>query len=66
MKESFLLTPWTLGRSLKKKNTMNNSVPTNIAKMEQFFEVCITVEEIWMIYKRFETESGNINVVIIA
>ena len=50
----------------KKKNTMNNSVPTNIAKMEQFFEVCITVEEIWMIYKRFETESGNINVVIIA
>lgn len=45
---------------------MNNSVPTNIAKMEQFFEVCITVEEIWMIYKRFETESGNINVVIIA
>ena len=45
---------------------MNNSVPTNIAKMEQFFEVCITVEEIWMIYKSFETESGNINLVIIA
>ena len=50
----------------KKNNTMNNSVPTNIAKMEQFFEVCITVEEIWMIYKSFETESGNINLVIIA
>lgn len=50
----------------KKKNTINNSIPTNIAKMEQFFEVCITMEEIWMIYKSFETESGNINLDIIA
>lgn len=45
---------------------MNNSIPTNIAKMEQFFEVCITMEEMWMIYKSFETESGNINLDIIA
>lgn len=44
---------------LKKKNTMNNSIPTNIAKMEQFSEV-------WMIYKSFETEPRNINLDIIA